>query len=120
MLNLNVVLRLLAVVAPTALVILTIVPAGERPVTFLPHDLEHFAAFCLTGLIYGFIVARRLGLLIVLALGFATLIEVLQIPLSTRHARWEDLLVDSAALCIGVLIGRLARIMAPQPASLSE
>ncbi|MBI5128448.1 MAG: VanZ family protein [Rhodopseudomonas palustris] len=120
MLNLNVLLRALAVLAPIILVILTIVPAAERPVTVLPHDLEHFAAFCLTGLIYGFVFARRLGLLLVLAVGFAAVIEVLQIPLATRHARWEDLLVDSAALCLGVLLGRLARTVAPRPASLPE
>jgi hypothetical protein len=42
------------------LVIVTLVPADERPVTGLRHALEHFLAFGLTGMIFGLAYARRL------------------------------------------------------------
>jgi VanZ family protein len=101
----------LALMATALLFILTIVPASGRPVTVLSHDIEHFSAFCATGMLYGLAFDRRLLQLAALALAFATVLECVQIPLATRHARLEDWVVDSAALCVGILVGRLIRTL---------
>src|ERR1700724_1435041 len=82
--------RFSAIGLALTLVILTIVPAAERPETGLQHDVEHFGAFLLLG-----------------SIAFAAFIECTQIPLETRHARLEDFLVDAAGLCVGILITRL-------------
>jgi len=102
-------LRILAYVCAVALVLLTIVPADDRPVTGIQHDIEHFGAFMLPGLLFGFAFEKRTLWLLLGAVWFCLALEAMQIPLSTRHARLEDALVDSLAMCIGVLVGRLAK-----------
>ena len=86
------------------LVIATIVPAGERPVTNLQHDIEHLLTFGLTGTVFGFNYPRQLGASLFIAVVFALVLELSQIPLETRHARLEDFLVDAMAGCLGILI----------------
>ncbi|MBB5049376.1 VanZ family protein [Rhodopseudomonas rhenobacensis] len=102
-------LRILACVGVAALVLLTIVPADDRPVTGLQHDVEHFGAFLLPGLLLGFAFEKKTSLLLIGAVWFCLALEAIQIPLSTRHARLEDALVDSLAMCIGIVAGRLAK-----------
>ncbi|WP_041801343.1 hypothetical protein [Rhodopseudomonas palustris] len=102
-------LRILAYACAAALLLLTIVPADQRPVSGLPHDIEHFGAFMLPGLLFGFAFEKKTPLLLLGAIWFCLLLEAVQIPLSTRHARLEDALVDSLAMCIGVLAGRIAK-----------
>ncbi|HEY0327606.1 MAG TPA: VanZ family protein [Rhodopseudomonas sp.] len=102
-------LRILAYVCAAALVLLSIVPADVRPVTGLQHDIEHFGAFVLPGLLFGFAFEKKTPLLLIAAIWFCLALEAMQIPLSTRHARLEDALVDSLAMCIGIVAGRLAK-----------
>lgn len=109
MVSVRIILRLMAIAASVAIVILTVVPAPQRPVTMAPHDLEHFAAFCLTGILYGVAFERRLSQLLLAAVTYAILLECIQIPLPTRHARLEDAVVDAAALCIGLVLGKLSQ-----------
>jgi VanZ family protein len=80
-----------------AVVILSIVPATERPVTGTGQWFEHFAAFALVA--GTFAVGYRLSLmrLLLLAFLFCGGIELIQVPLSTRHARLSDFAID----CIG-------------------
>lgn len=89
------------------LVAATIVPANERPVTGLQHDLEHFLAFVLAGLTFGFAHSVHVSLrgLLLRAIVFTLVLELSQIPLPTRHARVEDFIVDAIAACLGILIG---------------
>ncbi|MDQ2082023.1 hypothetical protein RA307_17685 [Xanthobacteraceae bacterium Astr-EGSB] len=102
----GVVLRALRMAAWTwvvGLVMLTAVPAAERPDTGLPHDLEHFVAFLGAG---GLLALTHKWSAMRLAAGgiaFALLIELMQIPLSSRHARVLDFVVDAAAVVAGVL-----------------
>ena len=87
------------------LILITFIPASGRPITGLQHHLEHFAAFALTGLIFGFAYAWQLRTLLSGALVFTLLLEVGQIPLPTRHARLEDFVVNAVSVCLGVAIG---------------
>ena len=77
-----------------AVVILSIVPATERPVTGAGQRFEHFAAFALVA--GTFAIGYRLSLmrLLLLAFLFCGGIELLQVPLPTRHARLSNFVID--------------------------
>jgi VanZ family protein len=94
------------------LVIVTIVPADERPVTGLEHDLEHFVAFALAGLTFGLAYAGHLGARCVSAIVFTLALELSQIPLASRHARVEDFVVDAVGACLGIVIAYALRKLA--------
>lgn len=110
-----IVARIVAWIAICGVVILTVVPANDRP-TFtewwlderIEHLVEHFSAFALVAAAFT-IGYYRLSLhqLLLLALLFSAGLELLQIPLPTRHARVSDFIVDFAALCVTIVIVRL-------------
>jgi VanZ family protein len=91
------------------LVIVTIVPANERPITGLQHDLEHFSAFALAGLLFGLAYAGHLRAWLLSAVVFSLALELSQIPLPTRHARLEDFVVDAAGACLGIVVAHACR-----------
>jgi VanZ family protein len=95
-------LKALSWLVIVGLVILTIVPADERPLTGLQHDLEHFVAFGLTGFLFGLAHAGYFRLLCLYAILFTLALELSQIPLATRHARVEDFIVDAVGACLGI------------------
>ena len=87
---------------------LSLVPPSFRPATGTPHDFEHFAIFCATGLAFSLGYPRnrpRLALTLVI---FAGAIEVAQIFVPERHARFGDFAVDAFAIVIGVAVAALA------------
>ena len=83
--------------------ILSVVPAEDRPVTGAGHWLEYFAAFALVGgafsMGYRFLITR----LVFLAVFFCAGIELLQVPLPTRHARVSDFLINTVGACFAVV-----------------
>jgi uncharacterized membrane protein len=86
--------RTLAWFGVAAIFILSVVLADERPVTGTGQAFEHFTAF---GLVAGmFAIGYRFALirLLLMALLFCGGIELLQVPLPTRHARVSDFAVD--------------------------
>jgi hypothetical protein len=87
--------RGLAWVGAVTILISSVVPADERPVTGLGQAGEHVAAF---GLVAGMFAVgnHRLGLirLLLVAFLFCGSIELLQVPLPTRHARVSDFAID--------------------------
>jgi VanZ family protein len=92
-----------------AIIILSVVPAQERPVTGVGQWLEHFAAFGLVGALfaigYRLSLLRLWGLAILLCAG----IELSQIPLPTRHARLSDFLIDALSACFAIFCVFVAR-----------
>jgi VanZ family protein len=92
-----------------SLVIIAVVPADLRPVTDLKHELEHFLAFGLAGATFGLAYAWRLHLNLLSAVLFALMLELIQIPLPTRHARFEDFAVDALAVCLGIVLAHCCR-----------
>jgi len=89
------------------IVILSLVPASLRPITGVPHKVEHFAIFALCGLAFG-LGYRTAGLVEGLTLVmFAAGIELLQLIVPGRHARLSDFAVDAFASCVGVITSRL-------------
>ncbi len=90
----------------TAIVVLSLVPPDFRPVTGVPHALEHFVIFAATGLAFGLAYGPRYLIPIALVI-FAGAIEVAQLFVPGRHARLSDFIVDALAACIGVLVSYL-------------
>lgn len=103
------VLQAIAILMGIILLVLTVVPAAERPVTGLQHDLEHFAAFALCGMLFAGSFGAKTSLLLLMGAAYSLLLECLQVPLATRHARLEDLIVDSVAIAVGILCVRIGR-----------
>jgi len=95
-------LRAFAWLLVIGLVVATVVPASERPVTGVEHGYEHFLAFGFVGFIFALAYSQRPILLMLSAVVFTAILELIQIPLPTRHARFEDFFTDAFASCIGI------------------
>ena len=94
--------RILAWMGIVAIIVLSVVPAADRPVTGAGQVLEHFTAFALVA--GAFAIGYRLSLvrLLLLAFLFSGGIELLQVPLPTRHARLSDFAIDFAGACFAI------------------
>ena len=109
--------RALQVVAWTCIAtiaVLSLVAPSLRPVTILPHGLEHAAIFALAGLAAGLGYPARPALTVGAFVIFAGAIELAQIPVPGRHARLSDVLIDALAACAGVAIAFAASRMRPR------
>jgi hypothetical protein len=94
--------RAIAWVGVLAIIVLSVVPANDRPVTGFGPQLEHIAIFSVVAAAFAIgyeFSATRLGFL---AFVFCGGIELLQVPLSTRHARLTDFVIDFVASCFGI------------------
>jgi VanZ family protein len=85
-----------------AIAALSLVAPSLRPVTALPHDLEHAAIFAITGLMLGLGYPNRIQLQMSAMIVFAAVIELAQLYAPGRHARMIDFAVDALAACLGV------------------
>ena len=94
--------RAVAWIGILAIVILSVVPAVDRPVTGSGQSFEHFTAFAVVG--GAFSIGYRFSLmrLLLLAVFFCGGVELLHVPLPTRHARVSDFLVDAVGACFAI------------------
>jgi hypothetical protein len=101
----RVVARAIAWVGILAIIVLSVVPAADRPVTGAGQLFEHFTAFALVAGLFA--IGYRLSLirLLLLAFFFCGGIELLQVAVPTRHARLSDFVIDfvGAGFAIGVV-----------------
>jgi VanZ family protein len=89
------------------IILLSLVPPSLRPVTALPHNVEHFLIFLATGVCFLIGYPRKpLADAIGLAV-FAGAVELAQRWAPGRHARVSDFMVDALAALIGVTIAWL-------------
>jgi hypothetical protein len=105
-------LRVFAWLLVIGLTVVTVVPASERPVTGVQHGYEHFLAFGFVGFTFALAYSRRPIALMLAAIAFTAALELIQIPLPTRHARLDDFLTDAVASCVGIGFGFLASLLA--------
>jgi VanZ family protein len=91
----------------TVIVILSLVPPTLRPETSAPHSLEHFIVYAATGFTFGLGYKRRHDLVAILLVIFSGSIEIVQLFVPGRHARLNDLIIDIAAVCIGLVMSSL-------------
>jgi VanZ family protein len=107
-------LRGLAIAMLAVLALFTVVPADERPLTFLPHHVEHFVAFGIAGTLIGLAFAMETLTMLIASACFTIGLECVQIPLPSRHARLSDVVVDTVAICAGVLLARVGQRRPPR------
>ena len=104
-------LQLFAWTCVAAIAVLSLVAPAWRPVTVLPHNLEHAAIFALAGFAAGLGYPARPALTVAAFVIFSGAIELAQIPVPGRHARLSDFAIDALAACAGVgaafVIGKL-------------
>ena len=101
-----VLLRVLAWVSLTVIIVLTVVPPAMRPVTAAPSGVEHSAIFLLAGALFVFAYEIRMSVLIAAAVIFAGCLELLQLYIPGRHARLSDALIDASSACAGIAIAQ--------------
>lgn len=94
--------RLFAWGMAVSIVLLSVCPPSDRPSTDVPHNLEHFLAFAITGLFFAFGYPTRYLILTGALILFTIGIEAAQLWVPGRHARVSDLTVDSLAVILGV------------------
>ena len=99
--------RVLAWAGIAIIFILSVVPAADRPITGAGQRFEHFAAFALVAGFFAIGYPLTLIRLLILAFFYCGGIELLQLPLPTRHARVSDFVVDLVAawFAIGLVAG---------------
>lgn len=105
LINYRIVARVLAWIGIFTIIVLSVVPANDRPVTGTGHLTEHFAAFAPVAAAFaiGYYPLSLLRLLL-LAFLFCGGIELLQMPLPTRHARVTDFVIDLFAAWSAIAI----------------
>jgi hypothetical protein len=99
--------RVVAWLALVAIIVLSLVPPGVRPITFFPHNVEHASIFLFDGLAFGVAYLGYQWLLGVSAVVFCASIELAQRLIPGRHARLSDFVVDATAVCIGIFAGSM-------------
>ena len=92
---------------------LSVVSPKLRPVTILPHDIEHVLIFAIAGCAMALGYPHRAAHQLVGLVIFAAAIELSQFYAPGRHPRLIDFIVDAFGACAGValaaLITRLVR-----------
>ena len=97
-------LRLFAWLLAAAVTFATLGPPRFRPHSDLGQDGEHALAFVLIGLAFGAAYSRHRWLTAAIAVAGIGLIEILQLFVPGRHARWEDFIVDALAAGAGLAV----------------
>jgi hypothetical protein len=97
--------RLVAWVLVIAIVAVTLVPLGMRPVMTANPGIECSAAYAALGLFMVWGYPRRWPYVLLGCVLLAGGLEAAQHLTSTRHGRFEDFLVKAAASVTGVLTG---------------
>jgi VanZ family protein len=95
--------RIVALGLATTIVVLSVVPPTLRPETGLPHGLEHFAIYWVTGVAFALGYEVKPGLLATLLVFFSGVVEIAQLFVPGRHARMTDFIVDGLAITVGAM-----------------
>jgi VanZ family protein len=96
----------------TVITVLSLVPAALRPESGTPHDFEHFAIFCATGLAFGLGYQKKQTRVAFALVLFTGAIELAQMLVPDRHARFSDFVVDALAVSIGVALAAVCNKIA--------
>jgi VanZ family protein len=99
-----------------AIAFLSLVSPSLRPVTALPHNLEHAGIFALAGLALSLGYPHHTLRNMIAMTIFAGAIELAQLFAPGRHARWIDFAVDAFAACLGVALAAVVTRLLPRAA----
>lgn len=100
--------RLAAWILVAAIVIITLVPIGFRPVVTANPSYERAGAYAAAGLLMMLGYARHWPWVLVGSLVLAGGLEASQTLTSTRHGRLDDALVKAGAALLGEIVGLAA------------
>lgn len=106
--------RFLAWSCLLAIGIATLAPIGFRPESGFSPSIERFSAFAALGLTFAIAYPRHFWLAVLVALGSALLLEVLQLLEPSRHGRVFDAMVKVAGGATGLLFGQLLLRLLPR------
>ena len=98
-----------------AIVVLSLVAPSWRPVTILPHNLEHAAIFAITGLALGLGYPGRTLHHMAMLVIFAAAIELAQFYAPGRHPQVIDFIVDALSGCAGAALAALVAKLRANP-----
>ena len=90
-----------------AIAALSLVSPKLRPVTILPHDIEHVLIFAIAGFAMALGYPHRAAHQLVGLVIFAAAIELSQFYAPGRHPRLIDFVVDALGACAGVALAAL-------------
>jgi VanZ family protein len=88
-----------------AIAALSFVPPPLRPITCLPHIVEHTAIYFIAGCAFGLGYPNRFLTWLAGLSTFTLAIEIVQLWIPGRHARGLDFLVDVLSISAGLGIG---------------
>jgi VanZ family protein len=94
------------------IVYVTLSPIEARP-ALAGLQFDRFAAFALLGLAFGLAYPNRLFLVVVIVVGSAVSLEMLQLLTPDRHGRILDALVKAAGGICGIGAGQLGHLFLP-------
>jgi VanZ family protein len=100
----TILLRIIAWLLAAAVTFATLGPAQLRPQSNLGQGGEHAFAFVLVGLAFGLAYSRNRLLTSVISVVMIGVLEILQLWVPGRHARFEDFAVDALAACAGLAV----------------
>jgi VanZ family protein len=97
----------IAILAILGVIALSVAPASVRPVTGLGQTIEHALCFFALGAVVAYALSLSLLQSMTAGIAFASIVELAQIPVPSRHARVSDFVIDAVAICTGIVITRL-------------
>jgi VanZ family protein len=105
--TLRILFQIAAWLCIVAIGVLSLVASPLRPVTVVPHALEHAAIFVAAGFAAALGYPGRTALTMAALVLFSGAVEVAQLFAPGRHATLGDFIVDAGAACIGVVLASL-------------
>jgi glycopeptide antibiotics resistance protein len=84
----------------------TISQVQARPTLSTSPNLERLAAFIVLGALFYLAYPRHIGLVCLIVLGSAMLLELAQLLTPDRHGRIQDAIIKMAGGAIGIVAGR--------------
>jgi VanZ family protein len=104
----SILLRVFAWLLAAAVTFATLGPPSLRPHSDFGQDGEHALAFILVGLAFGLAYRQRRVSVAATAVVLIGLLELTQLWVPGRHARFEDFAVDAATACVGFALAAAA------------
>jgi len=101
----QVLLRISAWSCLAVIALITLGPIGLRPVTGLSPQIERFVAFAIVGALFAAAYPRYILFAVVVVLGAAVMLELLQLLAPSRHGRLFDASVKVAGGVVGLCAG---------------
>jgi VanZ family protein len=83
------------------IVFVSLSPPAHRPVTGAGYAPEHFLIYFVTGVAFASGYVNRWCIVAAGLVVFAAAVELAQLFVPGRHARFSDFIIDAAAACLG-------------------